>query len=142
MTSAAEITGNADRAAALYELWRRNGSAVWLTLEGGSMLPELPPGSRIRLDCSRREFTIGQVVGALHGSRLVIHRLIRIEIRGELGPRYVCQGDANPREDPPLAPGQLVGVVQEWRPPSPLLRLRRALRRRMGSGAPGPKVGR
>jgi len=124
-----EITRNPHRLAALCHLWRRQEAEIWLTLEGYSMLPGIPPGSRVRVSFGYYEPSIGEVVAALQGSRLLIHRLVRID-RGSTGtPLYVCQGDANPRPDPPVPAEQLVGIVREHRRPSGITRLHRGIRR-------------
>lgn len=125
MSTALEITRHPDRFAALCDLWRRERATVWLTLQGCSMLPEIPPGSRVQVDCGDAAPSVGQVVAALHGSQLVIHRVVRIDTDAAATPFYICQGDANHFIDPPVAGEQILGIVCAYRKPTIFDRLHR-----------------
>jgi hypothetical protein len=128
------ITRDPERLAALCGLWQRGQREVWLTLQGGSMLPTLPPGSRLRLACGATEPAVGEVVAALQEGRLVIHRLVRIDRDAAGETLYLCRGDANPAADPPVTRAEIVGVVRESRKPPLAHRARVALFRRARRG--------
>lgn len=125
MSTALEITRHPDRFAALCGLWRRERATVWLTLQGCSMLPEIPPGSRVQVDCGDAAPSVGQIVAALHGSQLVIHRVVRVDTESAATPLYICQGDANNFTDLPVVGEQILGIVCDYRKPTIFGRLQR-----------------
>jgi hypothetical protein len=129
-----EITHHAERLSALCELWQDERQEIWITLQGISMLPTLPPGTRLRLSCARSAPRIGDVVAFRREGGLIVHRIIAVvEGRGDVEAAYVCQGDGNDAPDPPVLLAEIVGVVRESQEPSPLERLRQtawSLRRR------------
>ena len=122
-TSAAALTHDPQRLQALCELWQEGEHDLWVTLQGSSMMPTLPPGSRLRLRCGGREPALGDVVAFRSGGRLVIHRLTHLDAHG----RLVCQGDANAASDPPITPQEVVGVVVETQSPRVSVRVRRKI---------------
>lgn len=110
------------RLAALCSLWQSQDKIVHLTIKGSSMLPDVPPGSSIRLSCGHVEPRIGDIVAARVGPRLVVHRLIKISREDPHRPLYICRGDANAFVDEPVFREQIVGIVLEVRRPSLLKR--------------------
>jgi signal peptidase I len=132
MRSAVEITQHSERLPALCDLWKAGAHEVWITLEGGSMQPTLPPGSRLRIRCGQTRPQLGDVVAFCRNGELVIHRLIGTESAGAAEPTaYLFRGDANPVPDPPVTAEQLVGVVVETRLPSWQTRCLNGLRHRL-----------
>jgi hypothetical protein len=133
MPGAAEITHHPERLSALCELWQDEQRDVWITLQGTSMLPTFPPGTRLRLDCAPFAPQVGEVIAFLRGGGLIVHRLIAIEpAEGGAETVYICRGDADAHVDPPVHSRAVVGVVRETRAPSAWERLRlgiQALRR-------------
>jgi hypothetical protein len=129
MPAAVEITGHPERLSALCELWQRQRQVVHVTLQGNSMLPAIPPGSTLRLACGDAEFVVGEVLAVRQQDRLVIHRLIRIDRESHSEALYICRGDANDFADPPIPRSQIVGVVRQYRPPTPYRRIVQLLRR-------------
>jgi hypothetical protein len=100
------------------------------------MLPKIPPGSRVRVDCGCEAPSLGQIVAAIHGSRLVIHRVVEIDMEDAAVPLYICQGDANRFKDAPVPPERILGVVCEYRKPTVFARLQRAWARLKSYSSP------
>ena len=77
---------------------------------GGSMWPTFRPGDRLFIEhCSPADLRAGEVV-VFRGSRLVVHRVLRVERRGDAVLVHT-QGDRSPRADPPWDGSRLVGRV-------------------------------
>lgn len=113
---AADSTGHLLRAELLAEQLR-SGGAVSLRVFGGSMWPWLRSGDTLhvrREDAAR--IHAGDIVLFLRHGRLYAHRVIRKTWRDSRAV-LVTKGDALPRADSPLTPGELLGRV---------LRVRRA----------------
>ncbi|MCP4659438.1 MAG: hypothetical protein GY856_28860 [bacterium] len=79
-----------------------------VTVVGGSMGPLLRPGTRVRIRPLSGLPPLGAVLVYDAADRLVVHRLVRIEGRGE-GLRLVTKGDLSLRRDPPIEPGRILG---------------------------------
>ena len=122
--SAAELTGDPRRLRALCELWRNARQDVWVTLRGGSMVPEIRPGARVRLQCGEYAPVVGEIIAFRQEGRLVIHRLMEVDAQG----RLICRGDANPRPDAPVTLDDVAGRVVEVQPARLGTRLREELR--------------
>lgn len=121
MNAAAALTRDPRRLAALCELWRASGQEVWITLQGGSMEPALPSGSRLLLRCGAWEPQVGEVAAFRREGYLVVHRILRVEAGTGSGERqFLFQGDANREPDAPVSEGDLVGRVIEVRTPGRL----------------------
>jgi len=115
---------------------RGRGRAVESTVEGASMGPTLPPGTRIRIELTDQgAYDVGDVVAFLAGAQIVVHRVVR---RGRTGGARGClvlRGDATLVPDAPVRHAEILGVVTGirrggiWDPvgPSP----RRSLRARV-----------
>lgn len=96
-----------------------------VTVSTGSMVPFIPVGSTVTIRCDPELAREGAPVAYLSGSRLIVHRLTRIELDAEGKPATIhCQGDANPHPDPPFPWESLVGVVSHVAKPTILMRLR------------------
>ncbi len=80
------------------------------TVVGWSMRPLLRPGARVSVRSLSGLPPLGAILVYAAADRLVIHRLIRIERRGEV-PRLVTKGDLSPRCDSPIEPQQVLGEV-------------------------------
>ena len=106
---------------ALCELWRGSQKDVWLTLQGGSMMPTFRAGSRLRLRCCQYVPVPGDVIAFRRGTHLIVHRLLSVDPEGCL----ICQGDANAVPDVPITLSEVVGLIVEARPPAFPARLHR-----------------
>jgi hypothetical protein len=94
---------------------RPTGGTV--TVVGDSMRPLLGPGTRVSLRPLSGLPRLGAVLVYAAADRLVVHRLVRIDHRGER-PRLVTKGDLARRYDAPIAParilGQAVRIETRW----------------------------
>jgi hypothetical protein len=81
-----------------------------LLLRGTSMLPTLPVECEIEVaplpERPRERLHLGSLVVFPAGDILVAHRLVR-----RAGGQWVIQGDGRRAPDPPVEPGQVLGVV-------------------------------
>lgn len=88
-----------------------------VTVVGRSMRPLLRPGARVRIRPLAGLPPLGAVLVYTAEDRLVVHRLVRIEGRGDRL-RLVTKGDLSPRRDPPIEPdrvlGQAVRIETRW----------------------------
>ncbi len=84
------------------------------TVVGKSMRPLLTPGARVTTRPLSGPPRLGAILVYAAADRLVIHRLVRIERRGER-PRWVTKGDLSPRCDPPIEPDRVLGQVDRIR---------------------------
>lgn len=139
-TSAAEITRDPRRLAALCELWQSEEREVWITLKGESMVPTLFPGSRLRLHCRRRDLRVGEIIAFRRGGMLLVHRIIEMPGSPGADEQIVCQGDANPLPDEPVAPADVIGRIVQVRPPALPHRIRITLRRLVRRWEPAARV--
>lgn len=104
-----------------------------LRVTGGSMLPEIRPGSYVLIRSALpTEMTPGDVILARVESGVRLHRLVTIQGCGD-NTRWITRGDNHEHCDPPLTSDQLLGVltrVEESRRMGWLGRLRAAAVRR------------
>lgn len=93
-------------AATLTQLVRKNGFVFESRIAGDSMIPTLPPGTKIRIDSGGQDPEIGQVVAFRWGTGLIAHRVVA-RSKGFI----VTRGDGQKLCDPPVPLGGIVGVV-------------------------------
>ncbi len=134
MNAAAVLTRDPRRLAALCELWRGAGREVWVTIQGRSMTPGIPPGSRLLLRCGPVEPRPGDILAYRREGVLLVHRVVRVE-DGFL----VLKGDANPDLDDPVPPEDVLGTVVAVRRPPAVKRAWWALRSRLRRRARGAR---
>ncbi|MCP4663588.1 MAG: hypothetical protein GY856_50025 [bacterium] len=79
-----------------------------VTVVGRSMGPLLRPGTRVSIRPLAGLPPLGTVLVYAADDRLVVHRLVRIEGRGE-GLRLVTKGDLSLQPDAPIEPGRVLG---------------------------------
>jgi len=89
----------------LQEALAREGRFRW-PLRGTSMLPTLPVECEIEVAPLPERAQIGSLVVIAVGDTLIAHRLVR-----RAGGQWVTQGDGRRAPDPPVEPGQVLGVV-------------------------------
>ena len=95
--------------ATLTPLIRQNGFVFESRIAGNSMIPTLPPGTKIRIDGGSQAPEIGQVVAFRWGAGLTAHRVV-VRNKGFI----VTRGDGQKLCDPPVPLGDIVGVVNAW----------------------------
>lgn len=86
------------------------GRTVSIPVVGRSMLPLLPPGTRIEIRPMETPPRSGAILVYVASDGLVVHRLMRAMRRsGRL--RFVTKGDASSRYDPPIESSCVLGEV-------------------------------
>lgn len=88
-------------------------SPFLLRIEGGSMLPLIPPGTAVKVEPLSAPPRVGDVVVRIHGSTPIIHRVVgsRRSRRSE-GFTVVTKGDNALRPDSPCDGREIVGIVR------------------------------
>ena len=117
------LNDDPERILALAAGLRGPNRSVESRVDGASMGPQLPPGTRIRIDMSpHTEYPAGRVVAFVGGNRLVVHRVVHE------GTDYVLtRGDARLAPDAPVRREQIIGLVSaaagdgNWRDIAPAL---------------------
>lgn len=111
------------RVAALAAELRAPNRLIESTVEGRSMGPGLPAGSRIRIELAERtEYAVGEVVAFLADGQVVVHRVVHLGRSRSLAGLILTRGDVMIVPDPPLAPARVLGRVvgvrvgEVWRP--------------------------
>ena len=120
-STCAAVIQHPQRLQALCELWCGSQQDVWLTLQGGSMMPTIRAGSRLRLRCHQYVPVLGDVIAFRRGTQLIVHRLQSVDAQG----RLICQGDANAAPDVPITLSEVVGLIVETQAPAFPARLHR-----------------
>jgi hypothetical protein len=114
---AALLKDNPERIVALASSLRAPNRSVESRVQGTSMGPSLPAGTRVRIDMSpRADYPIGAVIAFVEGNRLIVHRIVHA------GRDYVLtRGDARIAPDIPVKREHVIGLVTadsgdgEWR---------------------------
>jgi len=96
-------------AAVLKDALSREGGFSW-RLRGASMTPTLPPGCEIAVYPFVQPPRLGDIVVFSWQGRLLAHRLVRKQDN-----RWIAQGDARLRPDPPISERLLIGRITEAR---------------------------
>lgn len=82
-----------------------------ISVQGGSMLPTLTPGSEVEVEFGPRETRFGDLLVFRQGDYLVVHRCLG-RGRSSGGIRTLrCRGDGVAGLDPPVAPASVIGRV-------------------------------
>ena len=88
---------------------RLDGTELWLPVAGRSMGSTIDGGGRVRVVDAERRPKRGEIWAFTSESgTVVVHRY-----RSRHGDQYWFRGDANPRDDEPVAAAALVGRVVE-----------------------------
>jgi len=98
---------------AAFEDYRRQGARVWIGSRGTSMRPLIGAETKLLVEFGAAA-QIGDIIVFPLGDILVAHRLVARRQRhgAEV---LIAKGDAEPYFDPPLQPGNLLGVVRALR---------------------------
>jgi len=115
-----------DQLLAVRDIWKKIGRQMESTIQGGSMHPTLPEGTRIRIRVADdKEYVPGAVVACLQNEFLFAHRIV-YRGQGRHSDVVITQGDAWILCDSPIRTSAIVGIVEtrevngEWVPlPAP-----------------------
>lgn len=102
----------------------RERGHITLTLQGQSMTPTLPPGTRIEVQrCEPAALRPGQVVAFAHTGHIIAHRIMRVQEEPG-GLVLVTKGDRGYYADDTLVPADhIIGLVSEAHDPETGARL-------------------
>ena len=88
----------------------RLSGSLRLRVTGSSMLPTIPPGSRVLI---RRvvpdEIQCGDIVLLRADTGLRLHRLVSV-LNASSGAQLITRGDNDMEDDPPIGAAQLLGL--------------------------------
>lgn len=99
---------------ALAPLLKHIAGDVEVFHHGNSMLPTLPNGTSIRVQCKQGiEPQPGKVVALRAGDGVVSHRLLYRGRRPNAAPYIITRGDANWLPDAPIPADSVLGVVTQ-----------------------------
>jgi len=98
---------------AAFEDYRRQGISVWIGPRGTSMRPLIGAQTKLLVEFGAVA-EIGDIIVFPLGDILVAHRLLA-QRQGQGTTVLLAKGDAEPYFDPPLQPGELLGVVRALR---------------------------
>jgi len=96
-----------------FEDYRRQGACVWIKPRGTSMRPLIGAKTKLLVEFGAAG-AIGDIVVFPLGDILVAHRLVARRQRQGIEVLHT-KGDAEPYFDPPIQPGDLLGVVRTLR---------------------------
>jgi hypothetical protein len=99
---------------AAFEDYRRQGARVWIGPRGTSMRPLIGAETKLLVEFGPVAGEIGDIIVFPLGDILVAHRLIARRQRQGLE-LLLAKGDSEPYFDPPVQPGDLLGVVRALR---------------------------
>jgi hypothetical protein len=126
MSLAARASDGRVPAPTLAPLLRRARMELDVEVHGGSMVPGLPPGTRVRIACGATGWRRGDIV-TIAVDPPISHRVVGTAVHRER--RYVItRGDATWFCDLPVVEGDILGTVTavgkdgEWGPPPPAVR--------------------
>ena len=99
---------------AVFAALAHDETSTWIQATGDSMRPLIRPGTWLRVRFGESSPRPGQIVVYADGHDIVAHRLVAYRSVG--GSRLlVTKGDARAGHDHPLAPSDLLGVVESIR---------------------------
>ena len=98
---------------AAFEDYRRQGARVWIGPRGTSMRPLIGAQTKLLVEFGAAA-EIGDIIVFPLGDILVAHRLVARRQRQGVE-ILIAKGDAEPYFDPPVQPGDLLGVVRALR---------------------------
>ena len=92
---------------------------------GSSMLPTFKPGQVLYVRPMVESPRPGDVVVYKSGKQIIVHRVKALQANG-----FITRGDNNPRDDTPIKPQQIIGIVKkvdDWGRPRSVMGGRRGL---------------
>jgi hypothetical protein len=99
---------------AVFEALARDDAATWIQATGDSMRPLIRPGTWLFVRFGETPHRLGQIAVFSDADLIVAHRLVAIRDDGDVT-FLVTKGDAEPRHDRPIAPSDLLGLVESIR---------------------------
>ena len=99
---------------AAFEDYRQQGACVWIGLRGTSMRPLIGAETKLLVEFGPSSGEIGDIIVFPLGDILVAHRLVARR-RQQGVEMLLAKGDAESYFDPPVQPGDLLGVVRALR---------------------------
>ena len=93
---------------AIADLWKRTRRTFVARFDGVSMRPTIEPQQTVTVHCGQ-DATVGEVILALRGSNVVVHRLLW---RSRHEKWVLTRGDACTIPDLPLNADDIAGVVE------------------------------
>jgi hypothetical protein len=99
---------------AAFEDYRRQGARVWIWPRGTSMRPLIGAETKLLVEFGPAAGEIGDIIVFPLGDILVAHRLVARRQRQGVE-ALLAKGDAEPYFDPPVQPGDLLGVARALR---------------------------
>jgi hypothetical protein len=101
------VISSSDLVTGAAALWKKTGREFTAEFDGVSMRPTIEPHQPLTVSCGRPA-QVGDVVLALRGTLPVVHRVVW------MGSDWLLtRGDARTVPDPPLAAGDVVGIVRD-----------------------------
>jgi hypothetical protein len=97
-----------------FEDYRRKRASVWYAPRGVSMRPLVRPDTTLLVEFGAANAEIGEIIVFPLGDILVAHRLVARRWRQGVE-MLIAKGDAEAYFDPPVPPGELLGVVRALR---------------------------
>lgn len=93
------------------EALKEKGSFLF-DVKGGSMFPFLLDGDRVVIKrVSIDELGLGDIVMYARNNLMVVHRIVRINIKEGSKKVFILRGDNQAREDPPVSENEICGKV-------------------------------
>lgn len=91
--------------------------SVESTVRGMSMGRCLPPGSRIRIELTKRaRYAVGEIVAFLDGRQVIVHRVVHSGLAEAGSGQVLTRGDVVLVPDPPVDLARILGpVTAVWR---------------------------
>lgn len=118
------LRADPSRARSLADALRAPGRSFDSTVSGGSMMPGLAPGTRIRIALVPGAPQVpGEIVAYLSGAQVVVHRMLHRGRAAAARGHVLTIGDATLVPDPPVPQARLLGAVTgvwrggAWTPP-------------------------
>lgn len=108
---------------AVASLLKQSATDLESEIRGTSMMPALPVGARIRIQCGR-EPVVGDIAAYCADAPIIAHRVIGCVSRAGRS-YFMMRGDANSFCDAPIDRARVLGIVTEfhdgttWRPAPP-----------------------
>jgi hypothetical protein len=99
---------------AAFEDYCRKRASVWYAPHGVSMRPLIGAQTKLLVEFGPATVAIGDIIVFPRGDMLVAHRLVAWRQRQGVE-LLIAKGDAEPYFDPPVQPGELLGVVRALR---------------------------
>lgn len=99
---------------AIFEDYRQQNASAWVSPRGTSMRPLVGADTWMQVEFGAAAIEVGDIILFSLGDILVAHRVVAQKLR-QGRPVLVPKGDAEPYTDPLITPGEVLGVVRQFR---------------------------